>query len=409
MKDHLLNTDRMNSPYFSILLPTKNRPEYLDDSILSVILQEFEDYELIISDNHNDQRTQIVLNKYIDHQKVKIIRPEMELAMPDNWEFAAIHATGKYVIVLPDRKLFYKEALKTIYKNLKAFNEPNACSWTVKVYDDQNKKMGWFAPEIKTGKSKLFNSCTLINNFLSEKYLGSKSLDFYYPKSLNGCFKNEIAQQVRKNTGHFFNNEFATTPDYSSLFIQLACSNEVLFIGKPIYISQGEIVSNGRFSTFVDCMPYLQSLRFENYYKYVPIKAPYIYNLLLNDFLRIKDIVGGNLNKHKTDWINYFASIYFDYTKIESMGLMEHDNLLNYRNSYEEALSKLSDDEKKKIDERYEVIAHSFEKYEVSRIKKMKLHIRDFINHNFSNYTIVNKIMKHKFNSALEAAGFKKP
>ena len=108
----------MNSPYFSILLPTKNRPEYLEESILSVLWQNFESYELIVSDNCNDNRTVDILNKYRNHPKIKIIRPEKELAMPDNWEFAAKHASGKYCMVLPDRKLLYKNALSTIQQKL---------------------------------------------------------------------------------------------------------------------------------------------------------------------------------------------------------------------------------------------------------------------------------------------------
>ena len=51
----------MAKPFFSIVIPTKNRPELLRDAIRSVLLQNFDDYELIVSDNFNDERTKKLL------------------------------------------------------------------------------------------------------------------------------------------------------------------------------------------------------------------------------------------------------------------------------------------------------------------------------------------------------------
>jgi glycosyltransferase involved in cell wall biosynthesis len=396
----------MNNPYFSILLPTKNRANYLKESILSVLLQDFDSYELIISDNFNTFETKNVIEEFINHPNLKYYRTESELSMPDNWEFALSHASGKYIMVLPDRKLLYKGALKTIYNSIQKFKEPDCCSWVVKVYDEDKKHMGWFPHEIKIGKDRLIKSSLLVDNFLSEKYLSSKSLDFYFPKSLNGCFKKSLAVKAIGITGHFFNNEFATTPDYSSLFIQLAFSDSVLHIGTPIYLSQGESTSNGRYSGSVDCRPYLKSLRFNDYFKYVDVKVPFIYNLLLNDFLCIKDKIGHNLSGHTIDYINYYSSLYIDLESLESIGLMTEENYSYYKNGLNSVFQTASLEVKSKVKERISKFKMN-DNSNISSLNKATLHIRDYIRHNYAQYSLVNSLLNYRFENALLAAGFK--
>lgn len=397
----------MNNPFFSILLPTKNRANYLRESILSVLLQDFNSYELIISDNFNTEETKKVIDEFIDHPNLKYYRTDEELGMPDNWEFALSKATGKYIMVLPDRKLLYEKALNYLNKSIVKNKFPESCSWTVKVYNDEKKHMGWFPHEIKPVRDRWFSSKQIISNFLSQKYLSPKSLDFYYPKSLNGCFKKELADKMKSFTGFFFNNEFATTPDYSSLFIQLAYANKILFISKPIYLAQGESSSNGRYSSSVDCMPYLKSLRFNDYYHYVSIKAPFIYNLLINDFLCIKALVGGNLSTFETDKVNYYASLVVDLKSIKAKGLMDDENFEKYNQELNANLNKEQDSLKEKVKIRIEKINTELVT-KVNYIHSIKLHIRDYFRNNYSHIAFINKILQYKFDNALLAAGFKK-
>lgn len=393
------------NPFFSILLPTKNRPNYLKETIQSVLIQDYISYELIVSDNFNTPDTKTIIDEFIDHPNLYYYRTEKELGMPDNWEFALSKARGKYIMVLPDRKLLYKDALKNLHYSIRKFKEPECCSWSVKVYNNEEKHMGWFPYEIRIGNDFLFNSNKLLDNFLTKKLLSPSSYDFYFPKSLNGCFKKSLADKAISMTGHFFNNEYATTPDYSSFFIQMALAEKVLFIGKPIFLSQGEVVSNGRYSSAVDCMPYLNTLAFSDYYHYVPVKAPFIYNLLINDFLCIKEKIGGNLEGIEIDKANYYASLIVDMESIKKIGLMNESNIAWYENELNAALSKETSTVKKSVYERRLEIENEL-KLTPGNLRMLKLHMRDYLRNNYSHFKIVNKFLKYRFNTALEAAGF---
>ena len=46
-----MNTKAANKPFFSIVLPTKDRSFLVKDLVNSVINQDFKDFELIVSDN----------------------------------------------------------------------------------------------------------------------------------------------------------------------------------------------------------------------------------------------------------------------------------------------------------------------------------------------------------------------
>ena len=44
----------MIPPYFSILIPTRGRPDLLRDAVVSALFQDFDNFEVVVSDNCND-------------------------------------------------------------------------------------------------------------------------------------------------------------------------------------------------------------------------------------------------------------------------------------------------------------------------------------------------------------------
>ena len=111
---------------FSIVIPTRNRPGFLKSSLLSVLSQDFVDFEIIISDNsspHFSNKVKSLISSIVDH-RINYIRPTSELPMAEHWEWAAKHATGEYIGILTDRMVFKKNAL-TKLKILIDRKEPN--------------------------------------------------------------------------------------------------------------------------------------------------------------------------------------------------------------------------------------------------------------------------------------------
>ena len=86
---------------YSIVIPTRNRAQYLKYAIESVLASDRTDIELIVSNNHSTDGTINILEGYID-SRLKIIRPEFELPMASHYEFAINQALGEWITILGD-------------------------------------------------------------------------------------------------------------------------------------------------------------------------------------------------------------------------------------------------------------------------------------------------------------------
>ena len=105
----------MSSPFFSILLPTKNRSEIVGGAVESALGQTFPDYELIVSDNDDSPTaTAAVLSRYRD-PRVRYCRTSGKLPMHENWENAYRQASGEHVLVLEDKMRLVPNALEILH------------------------------------------------------------------------------------------------------------------------------------------------------------------------------------------------------------------------------------------------------------------------------------------------------
>lgn len=84
---------------YSIIIPARNGGEYLQACIETIIFQDYDDYELIISDDHSTDGTKEYLATLFDNSKIKVIEPtKKELSMTEHWEWALSHAIGSWQI-----------------------------------------------------------------------------------------------------------------------------------------------------------------------------------------------------------------------------------------------------------------------------------------------------------------------
>jgi len=86
------------NPKYSIIIPGRNGGKYLKACIGTIINQDYDDYELIISNDHSTDGTKEFLSTLLSHPRVKVIEPSEELSMTEHWEWALSHATGTWQI-----------------------------------------------------------------------------------------------------------------------------------------------------------------------------------------------------------------------------------------------------------------------------------------------------------------------
>lgn len=389
----------MPAPLFSVVIPTRNRPDYVADAVASTLLQDIDSLECIVSDNSDDDRTLEVMAGYVRDPRCQYYRPPRVLPMLDHWEFASSKASGEILLMLSDRKLLCRGALRRIHRALEQRPNISAFSVASQVYDDAEKHLGWRS---KKRRTRVYETSDLVEHFLRENIFDPTTLDPVFPKTHNGGLRRQLAERIRAATGHLFNNPRVTTPDYSAFFETCAVETSILHIGARLILTQGERTSNGRLFGAGATTAYLGELAGRDLYAAVPFKEPFIYNLLMADYLAIRDVLGRNLRAHAPDWLAYFRTLYEEYRqkrKVNALAGRSLDELFaKWSAACDQALGS-------------GVAASIVEESERARSRRPALsnplpHVRDFLNHRLGDVRLVNWIMSHRFPSALEAAGF---
>ncbi|MFN2603261.1 MAG: glycosyltransferase family 2 protein, partial [Gemmatimonadaceae bacterium] len=85
----------------SIVVPTRDRGDTLAHTIRTLVEQEYEALEIIVSDNASSDDTHDVVKSFSD-SRLKYVNTGTRLSMSDNWEFALEQATGEFLGFIGD-------------------------------------------------------------------------------------------------------------------------------------------------------------------------------------------------------------------------------------------------------------------------------------------------------------------
>jgi glycosyltransferase involved in cell wall biosynthesis len=91
----------MRKPEFSVLLPTRNRASLLVEAIETVRAQDFEDWEIIVSDNASIEDVRGIIENIAD-PRIVYLRSDEPLSVTDNWNRAIDAAQGRWIVMLGD-------------------------------------------------------------------------------------------------------------------------------------------------------------------------------------------------------------------------------------------------------------------------------------------------------------------
>lgn len=88
-------------PLLSVVIPTRNRPKYLLDSI-EIALKNVKDVEIIVCDNSDDDGLRSMLGNALRTGRVKYMYSAEPLSVVGNFERALTEVQGEYVIFIGD-------------------------------------------------------------------------------------------------------------------------------------------------------------------------------------------------------------------------------------------------------------------------------------------------------------------
>jgi glycosyltransferase involved in cell wall biosynthesis len=179
---------------FSILIPSYNRPQYLKQTIQSILNSTYLNFELLISDDNSPLIDDIIsiVNSFEFTIPFKFYTQKINLGPADNKNFLVKNACGEYVIILGDDDLLERNILNTLNAEIIRNNGNfSIYGFGYNIIDENNHQVGVY----KSFKSLVIeNENKLINKIFFEGNI----LPFYFFHPFSICYKRSININYKK-------------------------------------------------------------------------------------------------------------------------------------------------------------------------------------------------------------------
>jgi cellulose synthase/poly-beta-1,6-N-acetylglucosamine synthase-like glycosyltransferase len=128
-------------PFFSILVPSYNRPEFLGVAVDSVLASDFRDFELIVSDDCSPRRAEIaaLMEPRLRDSRVQFVPQEANLREPGNRAFLLGSARADWQIFLCDDDKLAPNALGVLASAIEANGDVHLFTFGYTVIDERDR------------------------------------------------------------------------------------------------------------------------------------------------------------------------------------------------------------------------------------------------------------------------------
>jgi glycosyltransferase involved in cell wall biosynthesis len=197
-----------SSPFISVCIPAYKRVEYLERLLKSISEQTFKDFEVVITDDSNDESVANFLENYYASFPVVYSKNAVALGSPENWNAAIRLAKGQWIKMMHHDDWFSsRKALEIFAEKIK--KEPGKnfffCSYENIYEDGKTKKIT--PPNTFLRKLILKDPAAL----LSDNIIGPPSVTIYkndktifYDSNLQWLVDLEFYIRYLKNTQPFY-------------------------------------------------------------------------------------------------------------------------------------------------------------------------------------------------------------
>lgn len=132
-----------NQPFFSIVTASYNSEKTIKDTILSILNQQFSDFEFLIIDGASTDSTITIIRSFEQAFKEKGIRyffiSEKDKGIYDAWNKGIALSKGKWISFLGSDDMYFPDALKNYYSSIEKNSFCNFISSKVELINDKKE------------------------------------------------------------------------------------------------------------------------------------------------------------------------------------------------------------------------------------------------------------------------------
>src|ERR1051326_951290 len=114
---------------FSVLLPTRNGAPYLRDTVASVLMQPYQDMEIVVSDNASGDETKRIISAFDRDKRVKVVRQNVAISVTENWTRALAASQGDYLLMIGDDDCLMPGFFSVLEAILNKYDSPDCVTY----------------------------------------------------------------------------------------------------------------------------------------------------------------------------------------------------------------------------------------------------------------------------------------
>lgn len=231
-------------PLFTVIIPQKNRAEYIVHTLKTCMIQDYPNFEVIVADDFSDDNSVEVIRECMKKDpRIKLIAHEHHVGMRDNFEIALAAVKPGYVMALGGDDGLVPGCIWRMYEILKDTGKELLC-WDTPFFtypDGEGGKSKFIIKKHTDFNVSIIKSEDFLNKIAkSMRYLIKECPMFY----IKGVASTNLVDKVKSRTqdGCFYS---CPTPDgFSGVVLageveSYAYTNEPLSIGGNTPKSQG--------------------------------------------------------------------------------------------------------------------------------------------------------------------------
>jgi len=270
LKRYYRTTIKKESPYVSICIPAYNMKDYIEKAVISILNQSFQNFEIIIINDHSQDKTLEVIKKLqLKDDRIKLINHSKNSGVYKSRVNSILASKGKYLILMDsDDILIDPNILEYLFNYILKYNL-DLIEFTVLSFLENNNNLVYIRnyyhfhylsndiisqPQLDDIQfnpisiNKTFNvECRIIWNKIIKRSILIKSIQYigkeYYKKffiTAEDTLLNLICFHFAKNfsnikmPGYMYNiREFSMTHGKKSIKKKIIfCNNHLLYLSK---------------------------------------------------------------------------------------------------------------------------------------------------------------------------------
>lgn len=226
----------------SLIIPTRERADYLKESVQTGLQIEDDQFELIVSDNASNDHTRQVIDA-IQDPRLKYLNTGERISMRQNFEFALQHCKGDYVVYIGDDDCILPGQFRFLRQILEQ-HRPDALSWDRPTYgwpvDGYGKRTG----SVKFQRNSLFGELETIDSKNAKQQLLECNIGALGPKPAiyHGCISRQFLRSIETQDGICF---ASSNPDVYVTYQAVLRDAHALHVAHPFTLNGYSPVSTG--------------------------------------------------------------------------------------------------------------------------------------------------------------------